>query len=165
MLIIIICVIILFIGLLLFFRDCYVTVFGWIISCFIGAAIIGGLVGLLFACLFGDVYSDNPDNCDSSNVQHDLIPYTVDETDYYVFLSDSSDGLTMSVQYYDDEGIPQTLHLNGQNDYVFDKKSNPSITITTYTPRFNPWVLNVSQPSDEYTITLHDKSSIYQGIG
>ena len=135
------------------------------------SALLGSLVGLVLGCLIGllvsGIYWSNTDNYTRNETTYNLEQYSTDTDEKcYVYISNSNGKLISNVQYIDEDGTPQLLHLNSKTDYVYKKGETPKIIISEYEDIDSPWVYGSLSmtPCNEYKIILPNADVIKQAI-
>lgn len=128
----------------------------------------GAVVGIIFTLIVSGFYWSDNSHYLLKTETHQIEEYHTEDNDKkcYVHINNSDGQLITNVQYYDDEGTPQTLHLNRNVEYVYSKDRDPSITIKSYENQEQIWIFNefATTPSNEYTIVVPDESAVYHNL-
>lgn len=130
---------------------------------FFGGLIVGALSAVL-VLIMASCYVADKDDCEITTNTYDLMPYVIESGDYYVYLSNSNNGIVTNLQYLDDDASPQSLSLIYNLNYYYGVAKTPSIEITSYKSHGGLWYFAPASPSPQYKVYLPDKTAIYQGI-
>lgn len=132
---------------------------GNIIGAGIGFAVLGGLIGVMFALMIGVSYSSNLDNYTLKTTKtYELNPYVINNEKYYVNLSNDS----TNVQYKDENGMIKCKEMVSTN-FVYNAHKNPMLQVEEYEPNFNPFVIGVDNQTT-YSIVIPNQSYIYKSL-
>lgn len=125
----------------------------------IGFAILGGLIGTMFAFMIGASYSSNLDNCTLKTTKtYELNPYVINNEKYYVNLSNDS----TNVQYKDETGTIKCKEMKPTN-FVYNTHQKPTLQVEEYKPNSNPFVICMDNQT-VYSVIIPDQSFIYKSL-
>jgi hypothetical protein len=125
----------------------------------IGFAVLGGLIGTMFAFMIGASYSSNLDNCTLKTTKtYELNPYVINNEKYYVNLSNDS----TNVQYKDENGMIKCKEMASTN-FVYNAHKNPMLQVKEYEPNSNPFAIGIGNQIT-YNIIIPNQSFIYKSL-
>lgn len=140
---------------------------GCLIGIFVGG-FCGLIIGLIISLVVSLAYYSDSNHYLSETETYKIEEYHTKDNDkkYYVYINNSNGQLKSNIQYLDDEGTPQILHLNYKVEYIYDKDNDPSIAITTYKVKETEWAFDwfATVPSNEYTVIIPGESAVYHKL-